>query len=152
MMWCLSASYFSWLTPMTMVMSSLEAGAEMMTFLAPACRCFSASDALVKKPVDSMTTSTPRSPQPRWAGSFCGKHLDALVADDDEGTVNGDLFVQAAEDGVVLDEHGQIVDRTEVVDCDNFDVCAIGEAGSQEVASDASETINANTGSHVNVS
>ena len=36
MMWCLAASYFSWLTPMTMVMSSSLAGAEMITFFAPA--------------------------------------------------------------------------------------------------------------------
>src|SRR5688572_13519872 len=36
MMWCLAGSYFVWLTPMTMVMSSSFAGAEMITFLAPA--------------------------------------------------------------------------------------------------------------------
>ena len=33
---CFAASYFSWLTPMTIVMSSFFAGAEMMTFFAPA--------------------------------------------------------------------------------------------------------------------
>ena len=36
MMLCLAGSYFSWLTPMTMVMSSFLPGAEMITFLAPA--------------------------------------------------------------------------------------------------------------------
>jgi hypothetical protein len=36
MMWCFLASYLSWLTPSTIVMSSFLAGAEMMTFLAPA--------------------------------------------------------------------------------------------------------------------
>src|SRR4029450_3802783 len=35
---CFRGSYFSWLTPMTIVMSSFLAGAEMMTFLAPAAR------------------------------------------------------------------------------------------------------------------
>src|SRR3954471_2765195 len=55
---------------MTIVMSSSVAGAEMMTFLAPpASTCSRASAALVKKPVDSTTTSTPRSPQGRLAGS-----------------------------------------------------------------------------------
>src|SRR3954471_11069793 len=55
---------------MTIVMSSSLAGAEMITFLAPpASTCLRASAALVKKPVDSMTTSTPRSPQGRLAGS-----------------------------------------------------------------------------------
>src|SRR5918997_1820477 len=63
-------SYFSWLTPMTMVRSSPVAGAEMTTFLAPpASTCLRASSALVKKPVDSTTTSTPRSPHGRLAGS-----------------------------------------------------------------------------------
>ena len=63
-------SYSSSLTPMTIVMSSSLAGAEMMTFLAPpASTCLRASAALVKKPVDSTTTSTPRSAQGRLAGS-----------------------------------------------------------------------------------
>ena len=34
--WCLAASYLSSLTPITMVMSSPFAGAEMITFFAPA--------------------------------------------------------------------------------------------------------------------
>ena len=54
-MLCLPASYFSWLTPMTTVMSSPLAGAEMMTFLAPAARCPLAFSASVKRPVDSIT-------------------------------------------------------------------------------------------------
>ena len=36
---CLAGSYLSSLTPMTIVMSSSLAGAEMMTFLAPPSRC-----------------------------------------------------------------------------------------------------------------
>src|SRR5918996_783987 len=43
---CRRGSYLSWLTPMTIVMSSFFAGAEMMTFFAPAERwalAFSAS-------------------------------------------------------------------------------------------------------------
>ena len=45
------------------------AGAEMRTFLAPASRCFWAPARSVKNPVDSSTTSTPRSPHGRLAGS-----------------------------------------------------------------------------------
>src|SRR5215203_3194801 len=41
----------------------------MITFSAPASRCLAASARAVKKPVDSITTSTPRSPQGRAAGS-----------------------------------------------------------------------------------
>ena len=41
----------------------------MITFFAPASMCFCASSRLVKKPVDSRTTSTPRSPHGSAAGS-----------------------------------------------------------------------------------
>src|SRR3954468_4047666 len=67
--WWLSLSYWSKLTPRTTVTSGSVAGAEMMTFLAPASRCLAASARLVKKPVDSTTTSTPRSPQGSAPGS-----------------------------------------------------------------------------------
>ena len=69
MTWCWSGSYLSKLTPSTTVMSSLEAGALMMTFFAPASRCAFALVASVKKPVDSMTTSAPRSAQGSAPGS-----------------------------------------------------------------------------------
>src|SRR5262245_11860079 len=65
-----SGSYDVWLTPMTTVTSSLAAGGEMMTFLAPPLStCARALVASVKKPVDSTTTSTPTSAHLRLAGS-----------------------------------------------------------------------------------
>ena len=66
-------SYWSSLTPMTMVMSSFFAGAEMMTFLAPASMCALALVASVKKPVDSTTTSTSLAFHGRAEGSFSAK-------------------------------------------------------------------------------
>ena len=78
MTWWFAASYFSWLTPMTIVMSSSVAGAEIMTFLAPAVMCFFASDALVKWPVDSMTMSALTDAQGRFAGSRSAKTLMVL--------------------------------------------------------------------------
>ena len=54
---------------MTTVKSSFLAGAEMMTFFAPPSMCALALSASVKKPVDSMTTSAPRSFQGSAAGS-----------------------------------------------------------------------------------
>src|SRR2546430_8925886 len=36
--WCFAGSYFWWFTPITIVMSSPLAGAEMTTFFAPAAR------------------------------------------------------------------------------------------------------------------
>src|SRR6185369_7201490 len=54
-MWCLAWSYFSWFTPITVVRSSPLAGAEMITFFAPAVMWALALSASVKRPVDSMT-------------------------------------------------------------------------------------------------
>ena len=45
------------------------AGQVMTTFFAPASRCFCASSPVLKMPVASTTTSTPSSPQGRFAGS-----------------------------------------------------------------------------------
>src|SRR6185437_14695161 len=64
---------------MTMVTSSSVAGAEMMTFLAPASRCLRASAALVKKPVDSITTSTPSAPQGRLAAPLSARLFIGLA-------------------------------------------------------------------------
>src|SRR6202042_3946895 len=69
MMLCAAGSYAASFTPITIVMSSPVAGAETITFLAPAARCALAASALVNRPVDSITTSTPRSPQGSAAGS-----------------------------------------------------------------------------------
>src|SRR6476659_8649029 len=74
-MWCASGSYASSLTPITIVMSSSLAGAEMMTFFAPASRLALAADPVVNRPVDSITTSTPRSRHGSWAGSRSARIL-----------------------------------------------------------------------------
>src|SRR5271163_4426999 len=54
---------------MTTVMSAPSAGAETITRFAPASRCFAAASRLVKFPVHSSTTSTPRLRQGSCAGS-----------------------------------------------------------------------------------
>src|SRR2546428_1837930 len=78
MMLCLAGSYFSWLTPITIVMSSPLAGAEITTFLAPAVRCLDALSLSVKRPVLSSTSSTPRSFQGSFSGSFMADTLIGL--------------------------------------------------------------------------
>src|SRR5690242_16806180 len=50
----------------------------MITFLAPPSRCLAAASRLVKKPVDSITTSTPRSPHGSAAGSRSASTLSSL--------------------------------------------------------------------------
>ena len=58
---------------MTSVTSGFFAGAVMTTRLAPLATCLAASSRLVKRPVDSNTTSTPRLFHGNWAGSFCAR-------------------------------------------------------------------------------
>src|SRR5208337_3451482 len=70
MTWCFAASYLSSLTPNTTVMSSLVAGAVIMTFFTGPRRCCFASSALVNFPVDSMTTCAPTDSQSSLEGSF----------------------------------------------------------------------------------
>src|SRR6266545_5871804 len=67
---CLAESYLCSLTPNTTVMSGSLAGAVMMTFFAPACRCLVVVALSRKTPVDSTTMSTPISPHGSVAGSF----------------------------------------------------------------------------------
>jgi hypothetical protein len=110
---------------MTIVMSSSLAGAEMMTFLAPpASTCLRASAALVKNPVDSMTTSTPRSPHGRAAGSRS-------------------VLLEDAQDAVVLEQVGEDLVAGEVVHRHDLDVLAAGGGGPPEVATDAAEAVDA---------
>ena len=78
MMLCLAGSYAPSFTPRTIVTSSPLAGALMMTFFAPASRWALAFVASVKRPVDSITMSTPRSPHGSCVGSAIWRTLTAL--------------------------------------------------------------------------
>src|SRR5215831_850158 len=75
MIWCLAGSYLSSLTPRTTLKSWPLAGAVMMTFLAPAAMCLAAPSRFVNRPVDSNTTSTPRS----FHGSCDGSRKDRTL-------------------------------------------------------------------------
>src|SRR5262249_2796315 len=58
-------------------MSGFLAGAVMITRLAPAARCLAAASRSVNRPVDSNTTSTPRSFHGSCAGSFTDSTLNS---------------------------------------------------------------------------
>ena len=60
-------------TPWTTVKSTSFAGAEIITFFAPALICFPADDLSKKKPVHSKTTSAPILLQGNLAGSLSAK-------------------------------------------------------------------------------
>ena len=68
MMWMSGSNSWSF-TPITKVASASSEGAEMMTRRAPPSRWPAAALRAVKRPVDSMTTSTPISSQGRAFGS-----------------------------------------------------------------------------------
>ena len=60
------------------LISSDFAGAEIITFLAPALICFSASSRVVKCPVDSITTSIFNSFHGSSSGFLAAKHKIVL--------------------------------------------------------------------------
>jgi len=115
-----------------------------------------ASPAFVKKPVDSMTMSTPSSPHGRFAGSRSanlpwgelGERLDRRAVDDDVVVVVLDGRVEAARDRVVLQQVGERLVVGEVVHCDDLEVGALGESGAEVVAADAAEAVDADLYGH----
>jgi hypothetical protein len=121
MMWCVAGSYLSSLTPITIVMSSSLAGAEMMTFFAPASGVRPPVGPVVNRPVDSITTSTPRSPQGSLAGSRSARILIDLsptrIVSPDTDTSCG----KRAEHGVVLQQVRHRGDVAQVVRRDDLD-------------------------------
>src|ERR1041385_4350838 len=80
---CLAGSYMPLLTPSTMVTSSFEAGAEMITFFTDPCRCLAASLASVKWPVDSTTICAPTEVQSNCAGSLKKVIISAPASNED---------------------------------------------------------------------
>ena len=128
------------MTPSTTLKSGLFAGAVMTTFLAPAARCFAAASRLVNRPVDSNTTSTPRSFHGSWAGIADRQHLELVAVDRDAVGLGLDLRVQVAEHRVVLQQMRKRVRAREVVDGDKVDVL-VAERGAHDVAADAAEAV-----------
>ncbi len=123
--------------------SGSVAGAEMITFFAPASRCFFASSRLVKRPVDSITTSTPMSPQGRSAGIALLEDLDLLAVDGDGTAALDDLAREPAEDRVVLQEVGERRVVGDVVDRDDVELRVGLMRRTEEVAPDAPEAVDA---------
>ena len=130
--------------------SGSVAGAEMITFCAPASRCLAASSRLVKKPVDSITTSTPRSPHGSVRRVALGEHLDLarrrptspLVADLDGAR-------ERTVDRVVLEQVRERPGVRDVVDGDDLDVRVRLLRGAEDVAADAAEAVDPDAYGHL---
>ena len=132
-----------------MVRSSPVAGAEISTFLAPAETCARAASALVKKPVDSMTTSTPRSPHGRAPGSRLDSTLNSLPSTLIAPSPARYVVRQLAHHRVVLEQVGKGLGVRQVVDGDDLDVLVERIDRSPEVAADPAESIHSDAHSHV---
>jgi hypothetical protein len=94
------------LTPITNVASTSVAGAEMMTLRAPGAEVLAALSRVVKRPVDSMTTSTFSSPQGSSAGLRSASTLMVLVPHGHAVVGDRHRHVEAALGRVVPQEVG----------------------------------------------
>ena len=124
----------------------------MMTFLAPPAMCFSASAFLVKMPVDSMTMSTPSSPHGMSAGLRSDEHLDGVAVDGDRVGGVGHLGLEAAQDGVVLQQVGGGRGVTQVVDSHDLDVRTLLQQRAEVVTTDAAKAVDAYADRHEPIS
>ena len=149
MMWCVAGSYLSSLTPMTMVMSSPLAGAEMMTFLAPPSMC-AARLVGVGEEAGRLDDDVDAEVAPRQVRR--GRARRATLMSLPSTTMARPL---ASTDSpsrpridVVLEQVGQRRGVGEVVDADDLDVGALSHCGPEEVAADAAESVDAHADGH----
>ncbi len=123
------------------------AGAVMMTFFAPAARCFAASSRLVNLPVDSKTTSTPER-LPRQLGRVLHRQdLERVAVHADRAVAGRDVGLEVPEHRVVLQQVRERVGVREVVDRDEVDV-VVAERRPQDVPADATEAVDADLDCH----
>ena len=139
------------LTPMTMLTSASPAGAEMMTLPAPALRCAAAASRLVKRPVDSMTTSAPRALPGQVRRIGLAEDLDGLAVDDQGVVFELHVARPHAVHRVVLEEVAHRGAVHEVVDPHDLDVGAALERRPQIQTADAAEPVDSNLGTHLDL-
>ena len=130
-----------------MVMSSLVAGAEMMTFLTVRLQVRLGLGG-VGEVAGGFDDDLGADGGPVELGGIAlGEDLDLLAVDGDEVVACGDVVVQVAEDGVVLEQVSQGRRAGQVVDGDKFDF-GIAERGAENVAANAAEAVDANLYCH----
>ena len=129
-------------------MSSPLAGALMITFFAPAVMCAPALSASVKRPVDSRTMSTPRSPHGSVAGSFSLRTLisrPSMIS----GVVGVVDRARVGAVGRVVLEQERVERRLdEVVDGDDLDVRGSLDERLERLAADPPEAVDADPNCH----
>ena len=129
-------------------MSSSDAGAEMMTFLAPAVRCLAASLRFVKKP-GRLEHDVDAEVAPSEVRGVALLHdLDRLAVDDEAVVVELDRARVRPEDRVVAQQVRQRGVVREVVDGDPLDVGVSRLCGAEHVTADAAEAVDSNAYGH----
>jgi hypothetical protein len=138
---------------MTLVMSSPFAEAEMITFFHACLEMSSDLAASVKRPVHSITISTPSSFHGSAAGpSRTARHLilwppttnRVVFSERLVGFFAPDGVGKFALRGVVFDEVGEVVGGNEVIDRDHFDFLAqeaLFRDGAKHETSDSSKAV-----------
>ena len=124
----------------------------MMTFLAPALRCFAASARSVKRPVHSSTTSTPSAFQGSSAGSFSAMTAISLPSMMMAFSVAFTVAWPGAVHRVVLEEVRERRGLVEIVDGDELQVFLALERRAQHAAADAAKPVDGDLGGQVSIS
>ena len=144
-MLCAEASYSSSLTPSTTVTSGSVAGAEISTFFAPAVEMLLGLVALREQPGGLDRDVDAEIAPGQLGGRPDVEPLDRLPGDGDRVVADLDVPAERPEDGVVLEQVRHRVHVADVVGGHDLEVAASVEMGAQEVASDASEAVDANS-------
>ena len=93
-------------------------------------------------PVDSMTTSTPTSPQADAAGSFTARGADRPAVDHQEPILHRHVVAEAAVDRVVPEQVREVGQLEQVVHRDHLHVGALHRRAERHPA-DAPESVDA---------
>ena len=82
-------------------------------------------------------------------GSLMRRDLDRAVAAIDRVALDRDFAGEAAVHGIVAQQMGVGLDRSEIVDGDDFDIVAPGlDGGAQNVAADAAKSVDGYANRH----
>jgi hypothetical protein len=143
---------------MTTVRQSPLAGAEMMTFLAPAVMWPLAFSTSVNRPVDSITSSTPSAFHGSSAGDLALTTLISLPLTMSTSSPAcrrriswSRPALEAALDGIIFEQVRQIVRRHDIADRDHLDVLAhhaLFDERAEDQATDAPEPVDCNFHCH----
>ena len=84
----------------------------------------------------------------KFGGIFLGEDLDLLAIDADGIGAGGNLVRKVAKDGIVLQQMGERLGISEIVDGDEFQA-GIVQRGAKNIAANATKTVNANFNCHM---